>query len=82
MGVSRQQLIAMVLLVVLPLCVAAITALGLWNLERSQEHVAEEYQEVRLLHPIDRDLSNAILALESSDPALHATARRLLEQAH
>lgn len=81
MGVSRQQLIAMVLLVVLPLCVAAITALGLWNLERSQEHVAEEYQEVRLLHPIDRDLSNAILALESSDPNLHAMARHLLENA-
>ncbi len=28
MGVSRQQLVAMVLLVVLPLCVAAITALA------------------------------------------------------
>lgn len=81
MGVSRQQLVAMVLLVVLPLCVAGITALGLWNLERSQENVAEEYEEVRLLHPIDRDLSNAILALESADSNLHAAARRLLERA-
>ncbi len=81
MGVSRQQVVAMVLLIVLPLCVATIAALGLWKLDFAMQNVAEEYDELRELERIDEDLSNARLALESDDPKLHAAARTLIEHA-
>lgn len=81
MSVSKRQMIAMVLLVALPLCVTALTAIGLWQLDLVLQDVAEEYAEVRVLQPIDRDLSEAVLALNSADPKLQATARGYLEDA-
>lgn len=81
MGVSRQQMLAMVLLVALPFCVAGLTAVGLVKLDWLLDNVAEEYAEARMLAPVDRDLGAAALALESEDPTLRSTARGRLERA-
>lgn len=81
MDMSRRQWIAMVVLVALPLCVTAITAFGLGRLDRILQSVAEEYAEVRVLHPIDLDLQAATIGLGSEDPSLRAGSRRALEHA-
>jgi signal transduction histidine kinase len=78
---ARRHLVALTLLVVLPLSVTALTAVGLMRLDRILEKVAEEYGETRLLAPIERDLGAAVVALESNDPASRATAHRLLTSA-
>ena len=81
MYVSRRQTAAMVLLVTLPLCVSALTAAGLLQLDRVLRNVSEEYTEVRMLEPIDRNLSMASLALESEDSSFQGKAGRYLQDA-
>lgn len=66
MTVARRQTIAMVLVVGLPLCVAVLTAVGLRQMETVERNVSEEYGEVRLLQPIDRDLSVSLAALSGA----------------
>lgn len=81
MSLAGRQLIAMILLVTLPLSVGTLTAIGLWQLDRSLDSVSEEYAELRVVQGIDRDLSAAAIALASEDPKLRASAREFLKSA-
>jgi signal transduction histidine kinase len=79
MMIGGRQLFALSLLILLPLCVAALTAMGLWRLDLSLRGVSEEYDELRALQLIDRDLSAAALALASDDPKLTLSAKDYLK---
>jgi signal transduction histidine kinase len=76
-----RQVIAMVCLIALPLCVTAITAVGLWRLDHLLKNVSEEYSEARLLQGIDRDLNAAAMGLGSGDAELIRAARGSLRSA-
>ncbi len=78
MDFSRQRLLAMAVLVALPVCLASVTAMGLWNLAESLSVVAEEYDELREIEAVDEQISNARLAMESDDPKLRAGAKGML----
>ena len=81
MSVSKRLMVAMILLLSLPLGVVTLTAIGLGKLDLILQSVAEEYAEVRSLQPIDRDLTRALVVLQSGDPLLQATARECLTDA-
>jgi signal transduction histidine kinase len=81
MGVSRQQMLALVLLVALPFCTAALTAIGLMQLDRILDKMAEEYGEARLLEPIDQDLESATTALQVGASGAFGEVRRHLVSA-
>ncbi len=66
MSVSARQSLSMALLIVLPLCVSVLTALGLLRLDAAIATVAEEYEEVRMLEPIDRSLAMAAAAIKET----------------
>lgn len=81
MTIERRQLIAMVLMVVLPLCVAGLSTLGLLQLGRILDNVSEEYAEARMLEPINRDLRIALLALDADAAVPPSAVRPALENA-
>lgn len=81
MELPRRLLTAMVLLIALPLGVAALAAIGLWRIDRILESVAEEYTEVRMLQPVDGSLKAAVVALRSDDPLSAEAADRHLADA-
>lgn len=81
MGASRQRALAMIILVVMPLCVASITGLGFWRLSAAMSNLGDEYDEIRGLEDIDEDVTSARLVMESGSPAMRETARGMLEKA-
>lgn len=80
MAISRRLVLVMVLLLALPVSVAALAAIGLWRLDRILARIAEEYEEARMLQPIDRALSAAV-ALDAQGPEARAIATNALRDA-
>ncbi|MFI4883454.1 MAG: sensor histidine kinase, partial [Phycisphaerales bacterium JB064] len=80
-GIQAKLLIAMVLMLVLPLSVTAITWNGLLRMDVELRQVAEEFTEARRLQPVDVELSLAAAELDHDDDRLHSKALESLRRA-
>jgi signal transduction histidine kinase len=81
MRVQTRLLVTMAILVVLPLSVAGVAWVGLWQMSNRLDAVSEEFAEARALQPIDADLTVVVVALRQETPAFDEIARARLARA-
>ncbi len=81
MGTQSKLLVAMVLMVVLPLSVAVVTGVGLWQMGQRLGVVSEEYAEVRLLQGVEAAISSANVAVRGRDAEVHQDTNQYIHDA-
>jgi len=65
MSVQSRLLLTMILMLALPLAVTAITWHGLKLMDTSLRQVTEEFAEARSLQPVENELSDAVVELQT-----------------
>lgn len=81
MSVQNRLLVTMILMLALPLAVTAITWHGLKVMDRSLRQVTEEFAEARSLQPVEHELSDAVVELQTGRDGFEARALKSLRRA-